>query len=160
MSKRAYNIDFEIRPSTPEDIDRIQDLLYPDYFNETIFKGLTYNPENTRLMIEGYVNNKYTLIAEAEGQVIGFTSLLVGNTFYSEIEADVEFFCVRSDYRGSAVARALAGQILEAGKVFGATVFYAACASGIDEHNDALWKNLWSKFGFQKLGTVMIKGQK
>lgn len=158
MQKKAYNLDFDIRRATEYDIDRIQDLLYPDYFNETIFKGLTYNPENTRLMVEGYVKNKYTMVAEAEGEIVGFTSLLVGNTFYDEVEADVEFFCVRSDFRGSAVARALAGSVLEAAEELGATVFYAACASGIDEHNDALWKNLWSKFGFKKLGTVMIRG--
>lgn len=158
MNKAAYKQDFEIRRATVNDIDSIQNLLYPDYFKETVFKGLTYNAANTRLMIEGYVSQKFVLVAETKGEIVGFAVLLVGNTYYNEIEADVEFFCIRSDYRGSALARALAGDILFAAETFGATVFYAACASGIDEHNDALWKNLWSKFGFKKLGTVMIKG--
>lgn len=157
MNKQAYSVDFEIRQATENDIDRIQDLLYPDYFNETIFKTLTYNPENTRKMIESYVKTKYTFVAEVHGEVVGFASLLVGNTFYEEIEADVEFLCIRSDFRGSTIARAIVGQALHTAEKLGATVFYAACASGIDAKNDALWKNLWSKFGFKKLGTVMIR---
>lgn len=140
-------------------MEGVQALLYPGYFSETIFNGLTYSAENTRLMVESYIRDKFTLLAvDYTGKVIGLAVLLAGRTYYEEVEADIEFLCVAEECRGTDVARMLVSSIIDvAENTFGAKVFYASCCSGISEKNDALWVNLWSKFNFKKLGTVMIR---
>lgn len=146
----------EIKPATIKDIDAMQGLLYPAYFKESGFKGLTYNAENTRHMVESYLGN-VTFIAWDGDKAVGFGSMVIGRTFYDEIEADCEMFFILPEYRGKGVSRLLVEALTKTAELNGAKVMYSSGQSGISDKNDKLWNNLWSKFGFNYLGTIMVR---
>ena len=150
---------FIVRPAVIADADKIQGLLYPHYFNESIFKTLKYNAQSTRDVINGYFDGGVVLIAEDGEKAIGFCVLSAGRTFYDDIEADVEMFFVLPEYRGSGVSREMIKNVVAAADMNGAAVIYSSCLSGIGEKNDSLWKNLWGKYGFKQLGTIMMRSK-
>lgn len=149
---------FSVSIAKNKDIQSIMEMLYPDYFEETIFgKAMTYDEDNTYEMVRNYVHNKICVLCKDGENIAGIAVILAGNTFYKEIEADIDFFMVRKRYRKTVVARMLAEEAQKQAEKIGAKVIYAACASGIDDKNDNMFSNLWKKYGFEKLGTAMIK---
>jgi GNAT superfamily N-acetyltransferase len=139
-----------------EDVDNILENLYPAYFKEAIYNKLTPSLSHARVTIANYLNS-FAYVAKHEGRVVGIAVADMGNTFYEEIECDINMFFVHPDARRSGVARGLRDAILEDAARVGAKVIYTSCLSGISEQNEQLYMNLWAKCGFQKLGTVMIR---
>ena len=153
MHKNAH---FDVVVATVEDIDAIQGILYPHYFEESTYSGLTYDPENTRKMIEQYVSD-VALVAKAEGKIVGFCAMSFVRTFYKETEADIDMFYVLPEWRGTGIARAFAFALTHVAEKHGAGAIYTSCLSGLEGHNNGQYVNLWKKYGFNTLGTVMVR---
>ena len=148
--------EYTLSVGTLDDAQDIQNLLYPSYFEETAYKGMTYNADNTRNQVLSWLED-LCFIARAEGKVVGVAVTRLLRTFYDEIEADVDMFVVHKDYRGTGVARDLVNAVVANAEANNAKVIYTSCLSGLGETNDKLYQNLYKKFGFEPLGTVMIR---
>lgn len=155
---RKKKPDFDLFIATPEHVDQIQELLFPHYFNESVYSGLTYDHHATRNMILAWLRD-LAFVAIADGKVVGFVAAGLMRTFYKEPEMDIDMFYVLPDYRATGISRVLAKVIVEIADKFNVGAIYTSCLSGIDDSNDKLYQNLWKKYGFQKLGTVMLRSK-
>lgn len=145
--------DFKIRLANVGDFPLIEKLCY-DFFCESMYKMLDYSKENTLEMIRDW---QYIVIIETlDGVPAGFCSLNVCHTYYVQKEGDVDKFYIVPEFRGTAASRILAGYVVKLAKALDAKVVYALCGSGISEKTDRLFHNLWAKFGFKKLGVLMV----
>lgn len=124
------------------------------YFKETAFNGMTPDFDACREIIRKYSDGASFVAMDGEN-LAGFAFMFMGRTFYKEIEADCEMFFVLPEYRGKGTARALVEAILNAAETAGAKLIYSSGQSGIGEVNQKLWHNLWGKYGFEQLGTIM-----
>ena len=151
----------EIVQAKPEDIDAIIADIYPVYFAESpTYNFLTPDLENTRLIVEQYVNGgNICLIAKDEGKVVALACASLMRTFYKEVECDVNMFFIAPSHRGNGLSRELVETIVTQAELNNAKIIYSSCFSGMGENNNNLYINLWKKFGFQVLGTVMIRGK-
>lgn len=150
-------MNFSIERATREDIPAIKDLLYPTYFNESTYSGLTYDDEATTKMVVGWIESLCFVAKDNRGKVIGIAQGFAFQSFYKELELAIEMFYVLPEWRGTGVARALVSNIVQQADANGVAVVYTSCASGIDSKNNALYKNLYKKFGFDELGTELIR---
>lgn len=146
----------EITRMTIDDVDNILENIYPAYFAEAVYNKLTPNMDNARITVTNYVNS-FSFVVKVDGKVIGLGVGDAGRTFYEEVEFDINMFYVHPEHRGSGVARILRNALIDEANRLGAKVIYSSCLSGIGEHNEQLYLNLWAKEGFQRLGTVMIR---
>jgi len=139
-----------------KDIEAIIELLKP-YMQESIYQNMTYSHEGTKAVVTEWLNGGFSFLAMDGERIIGFAQMTLMKTFYEEAEADVEMFYVMPEYRGMGISRMLVDNIVKNAEANNCAIIYTGCLSGIDEKNNALYTNLWSKFGFKELGTVMIK---
>lgn len=142
--------------ATENDIAAIQGLLYPHYFSESVYKNMTYSADNTRRIIESWLPNCAIIVKDGD-KAVGFASMVLQHSFFEEPEADVEMFFILPEYRGTGVARALCKFMIETAEANGAKLIFSSCLSGIDGKNNSLYINLWRKFGFEILGTVLVR---
>lgn len=139
-----------------KDIDAIEELL-KIYMSESAYKNMTYSSENTRDCIKGWLESDFFFLAWEGKKLVGLAVMGLMRTFYEENEADVDMFYIHPDYRGKGVSRMLVENIVKNAEANKCGVVYTACLSGISDKNNKLYKNLWGKFGFGELGTVLIK---
>lgn len=155
MAKLRRKVHLEI--AEMKDAESIRDLIYPSYFDESIYRDLTYDPDMTLNVIKGWLRDRSFIVKDSEsGKVVGFATIAFLRSFYKETEGDVEMFYVLPEYRGTWAARLLVNCLVENARANDAKVIYTSCLSGIDEKNNTLYVNLWKKFGFKTLGTVLI----
>ena len=150
---------YTIELASASDKEAIQGLLYPHYFNESIYKELTYDAEATGRMIDDWLNNSVTLLLKNNNNVVGFAVTSLFTSYYKEIECDVEMYFILKGHRGTGASRLLCEACINVAEANSAGAMYASCLSGIDEKNNNLFINLWKKYGFKTLGTVMIRGK-
>jgi GNAT superfamily N-acetyltransferase len=145
----------QIRRATLDDLDAIIDLTRP-YFDESVYsKHVTYSEVNCRRSFARLINQSNTFVIDADG-LVAMAAVTITTTFYVQSEADLDFFYVLPEYRGTGVARLLAQACTDFAKQSEARVMYSCGASGMEGNNDKLWINLWKKNGFDFLGTTMI----
>ena len=149
-------IPFTLHLATDNDIDDIQGLLYPHYFEESHYSDLTYSAKHTRRTIEGFISNN-CILAKVSGKLCGIISSYFINSYYEEIEADIDLMFVLPECRGTGISRAMVKKILEHADLNGVAIVYTSCASGISDKNEKLYSNLFGKFGFKPLGTELIR---
>lgn len=149
-------IEFSLHIARPEDVSAIQSLMYPGYFQESTYSGLTYDHDQTRAMIENWLHD-VCIVAKVEGRIVGVAAMYYVRTFYKEPEADVEMFYVAPEYRGTGISRALVDTLVQNADANRCAVIYTSCASGISEKNNLLYRNLFKKFGFNVLGTELAR---
>lgn len=154
---KGKNTPFSIIQATLAEVDEIVALLYPSYFEESGFNGLTYSPENTKAVIASWVQNGIVFLIRSQGRAAAMASMEMMRSFYEEIEADITMFYVHADYRATGISRALADTLCRTAEMNGAKVVYSSCLSGMGDKNVNLYTNLWKKFGFRVLGTVMMR---
>jgi GNAT superfamily N-acetyltransferase len=148
---------FSIRRATMDDLDEIERILHPTYFEESGYNGLDYCAEGTRRMIAEWIANDVAIIISSQGEPAAFGAMCLGRTFYKQIEADVEIFYVMPKFRATGIARALTDILCRIADANGAAIIYSSCLSGMGDKNHALYVNLWKKYGFRELGTVMLR---
>lgn len=149
--------DYEIQLATYKDIPAIMGLIYPTYFNESVYKTLDYDPVATANYVSTWID-EYCLIARHEGEVVGIIAFYFTNTYYKQKECDIVIFYIHPDHRGTGLSRMLVNYMdLICKKEGNVGVVYTTSASGMKGDNDALYRNLFKKFGFEILGTEMIK---
>ncbi len=149
-------IDYTLEIATLDDVDAIQTLIYPEYFNETIYSGQEYDPENTKDVIKSWIENA-CIIAKKNGELIAVASMYFLKTFYKDLEAEIVMFFVKKEHRGTGISRDLVFNMVAHAERNGCKIIYTSCASGISEKNDKMYFNLFSKYGFKKLGTELVR---
>lgn len=151
----------EIVQATLDDVDNIIDDIYPIYFAESAtYNFLTPDLDNTKLVVTEYVTGgNICFIAKDEGRIVALACANIMRTFYKEIECDVNMFFVAPSHRGNGLSRKLVETIVYQAEMNDAKIIYSSCFSGLGENNNNLYINLWKKYGFQVLGTVMIRGK-
>ena len=155
MSKKKT--PFSVFQATLANVDEIEGLLYPHYFEESGYSHLDYSPENCKTMIASWINDGIAYIIRSKGKIVAFGTLAFMKSFYEQIEADVDMFFVLPEYRATGIARVLADTLSRTAEMNGAKVMYTSCLSGIGTQNNSMYVNLWKKFGFRPLGTVMVR---
>lgn len=142
-----------IRYATDDDIDAVE-LLCREFAEQSMYgKVMTYSKENA---LECIKNWSSILVAEIDGKLVGFGSIVIATEFFNEREADIDKFYVQPKYRGTGIARMLAESLVKLAIANDARVIYALCGSGINEKNDKMFENLWKKFGLKKTGCLMV----
>jgi GNAT superfamily N-acetyltransferase len=145
----------QIRRATLDDLDAIIDLTRP-YFDESFYaEYMTYSELGCRRSFAKMIRESNVFLVDADG-LVAMAAVRITNTFYVQAEADLEFFYVMPEYRGTGIARFLTEICTDFAKRSGARVMYALSGSGMEGKNDKLWVNLWKKNGFDVLGTTMI----
>ena len=138
------------------DIEDLMRDIYPVYFQESAYNGLTPDYEISRITGHDYLNSS-SFVARDGDRIVAIAVADAGRTFYKEIEFDINMFYVHPEYRGRGVARLMRDTLKDEWERVGAKVIYSSCLSGVEGLNEQLYMNLWSKVGFKKLGTVMIR---
>ena len=102
-----------IRSATLADLDDLVELLRDLFFIETDF---TFNETTQRrglkLMLDGGLNHKCILVAEAEGEVVGMCSAQTRiSTAEGKVVAVIEDVVVSKKWRGKGIGRKLMKEI-------------------------------------------------
>jgi GNAT superfamily N-acetyltransferase len=151
----------QIRLADIDDVDGILSLIYPDFFQESVYrKHLTYSNAETTYFFKSSIisDNAYTIVLDDNGQINGVCVVVLFRSYYKELEAHVEFFYVKKDIRGSGASRLLIQAATEFAKKSGAGIIYSMSGAGIDDETDKMYANLHKKFGYKSLlGNVMVK---
>ena len=145
-----------IEKATYKDVNQIQDLMYPTYFEESIYKSSKYDPVRTRMTITEWLGAE-CYVAKDGDRVAGVFAMFFAYTFYQDLETDVMMFFVHPNYRKTEVARMLLNKLVEVSDNAGSKKIYTSCASGISEKNNQLYMNLFKKFNFEVLGTELLR---
>ena len=150
------NTDFDISFATYNDVEDILNLLYPSYFEESAYSKLEYDPVATRLTVQNWLDEVVVLV-RVDGKLAGIMSMYFIKTFYKQSECEVVMFYVHPDYRGTGIGRSLVNAIVMLSDKNEAAVIYTTSGSGMNGNNNNLYVNLFKKFGFENLGTELIK---
>jgi len=148
--------NIQLVEAKPGDEEIILDLLYPGYFNETVFSNMEFDRDQCLETIQVWLNHSIVAAAVIDGVFAGFGVLTLSKSFYKQTEADIEMFCIKPEFRGSGASRAIRDILIETAKANEVKLMYASCLSGMGETNEKLFINLWKKAGFKKLGTMMM----
>jgi len=150
----AYTLEF----AKYKDAQDIQNLLYPDYFEASIYSGLDYDPVSTLQYIYEWISEYCVLARDDAGSIVGILGFYLANTYYKQKECDIVIFYIHPDHRGKGVSRMLVkflnGFCEKRGDV---GVIYTTSGSGMSEKNNMLYTNLFKKEGFEVLGTELIR---
>lgn len=142
-----------IRKATLSDLDEIIQVCRP-YFDESFWGRHTrYSDEKTREKFTYYLTGLNTFVVDIEG-ICAIAVLAMDYVFSEDLTADYEFFYVSEHARGTGISRLLQEACENFAKLSGARIM---CACGSSDVEDNLWVNLFKKFKYEKLGTVMVK---
>lgn len=153
---KKSKLGFDLTFATYDDVQDIIDLLYPSYFEESGYSKLTYDPDMTRQTVIRWIPET-VILARVEGKLVGVLSMYLARTYYKEIEGDIVIFYVHPDYRGTGVARGLVNAMDSLTKKNNVSIIYTSSGSGMKGNNNNLYANLFKKFGFEELGSELIK---
>lgn len=132
--------------------------LMKGYREESHSKEREYDPKNSIITILSWISdNSKCLVVRREGKIVAFAAIWIGHTFYKDKELDIEMFYIHPSVRGTHIARALASAICDLAKENNCSLIYTAGLSGGSKQNEKLYQNLWKKFGFNELGTIMSR---
>jgi L-amino acid N-acyltransferase YncA len=145
-----------IEKATHRDVTEVQNLLFPEYFNETVYSTLEYDPIRTRLTVTGWLSDVFYVVRD-QGKIVGFFSMFIAYSFFKKGVANVDTLYVHPDYRGTKVGRMLVEKLVEESDKNDCASIHASCASGIGDKNNLLHTNLFKKFGFRELGTEVVR---
>lgn len=145
-----------IRPATPEDADAITAIYNDAIANTTAVlwdqpKAVSY----WRDQLADRPAQLPALVAEQDGQVIGFTALFQYDTKCGYDDVAEWSLYVDRDARGQGVGRALAEAVIEAGRSAGLHSVLSRVTAG-NEVSIALQKRL----GFREVGVLKQLGHK
>lgn len=149
-------MNYELKYATKDDVQGILDVIYPHYFNESMYKILDYDPEMARLTVENWIENICVVCKDGE-KIVAVASMFLARTYYKQTEANVEMFYILPKYRGKGISRAIVQTLVNVADANNCAIIYTSCAGGVGELNNNLYTNLYKKFNFNKLGTEMVR---
>lgn len=142
-----------LRKAKIDDLEEVLDVVRP-YFKESFWgKHTTYSEERTREKFSYYLQNLHTFVVDVNG-IVAVATLILDYVCSEDLIGDYEFFYVSKEGRGTGASRLLQEACENFAKLSGARIMCACEASGVE---DNLWVNLFKKFKYEKLGTVMVK---
>lgn len=142
---------------TLADVVEIRDFLYENYFKESIYSSnMQYDADASLEYITSWLGEIF-YIMRIEGKIAGVFAASIANTYYKRPECQVIVFYIHPDYRGIGVSREMVEYLTKLCDAENVAAIYTTSASGIGEKNNELYTNLFGKFGFQKLGTELVR---
>lgn len=139
------------------DVAAIQAFLLENYFPESVYSGVfDYDAAATAQYISGWTDEICVIAYDGE-QIVGVFAMYLARTYYRQPEADIILFYVAPSHRGTGLSREMVQLIVGIADKAGARAIYTDSASGMECKNNALYTNLFKKFGFQVLGTELAR---
>lgn len=148
---------YTVMQATLDDADEIFEVIKTQHIPNTAYKGFTIDKDLAMETIREYIEGTALIAKNEKNAIIAIASVYGIQTFFKEKEVEVTFFFVSPEWRGSGLSRDLLQVIVHSADAFGAAVIRASCLSGISPRNNALFVNLFKKFGFMELGTEMAR---
>jgi len=146
----------EVKTCCSEDIHDIYNYCEPYYAEVSAgcsmvpCKETAYNTFASTLHYDDYV-----VFAAMDGdKVCGVAIIVRGRSFFEGYEGDIDFFYIREEDRGSGSSRALVEACAEYADEH-LTILYGGCATFLGKQNNTLYVNLYKKFGFKELGSIV-----
>jgi phosphinothricin acetyltransferase len=145
-----------IRPAQVGDLDAINDIYNAAIRDSTAtFDTQEKTCEERRRWFDDHGPRYPILVAEIDGQVVGWTSLTRWNQKPAyDISAETTFY-VAAEHRGQGIGRALKAAIIEEARNHG---FHSLIALVTSESQASLYLN--KSFGFVEVGVLKEIGRK
>jgi hypothetical protein len=147
---------YTFRAATPEDVPAIA-ALWPEHWGEVHYKdrGIVPDPARYDVWLDKVITYgaETFLLAECDGEVVGFFSYGLDHNFSEKPVAVLDKFFVAKKHRRSAVASILCGLGVDAAIHDGACAFHAPITSETAASRGL--ENMLAKYGFKPIGTVM-----
>lgn len=94
-------------------------------------------------------------VVDNNGGLHGVSIIVKGRSFFKGAEADVDFMYVSPEDRGTASGRLLVEAMRKWYHDNDITILYGGCATFLGGINNAKYVNLYKKFGFKELGSIV-----
>lgn len=149
--------DYSFRLARPEDVPYILALLYPGYFEESVFsQHRVYSETNTLALITQMVSQAITVVGvDEDDEPFAVACAEKYVSFFEDEDLELSFFYVAPEWRGSGASQDLRDLFDDLAQTEGVGAFYAEADAGIK--HAAVWRNLFAKIGFQVNGVNMVK---
>ena len=147
----------EIRRALPRDFEDLTDLAYR-FTNESNLPA-TFSEDNTRRTLWRLIHDtSRRLFVVYDGDILAGGAILdFDNDFYDETFCYVVKFYVEVDYRGTMVGPRLLKKIIQEAQDSNCSAIFAAATAGISPEIEEKYTKLYKKFGFEFLGTFLIR---
>lgn len=142
--------NFTIEKPTAKDAAEIIKLIYPDYFKESfISEGLNYSESETWGLINSCIEGScFVAKAPGTGRIVAFCAMVMYRTFYKELLAEVPFFFIGPQCRGTKISHSFCEILIGEMQKYGVKKAMVT-ASSVHRKSNKLVENLWKKFGFE-----------
>lgn len=150
---------YDIKRIGPKDAPRIVALLSEYHYQTPHNESRVFNFEVALDSVRKQLSQNECfcfLVTEQEtGEACGFAQVFIYPWVWEDLNATIELFYIKPEYRGSSVGRELANFICE--QLDDPSIGYISAGneSGLGEKNDKIWENLFKKQGFIKMGSTM-----
>lgn len=94
-------------------------------------------------------------VVDDDGGLHGVSIIVKGRSFFKGVEADVDFMYLRPQDRGTKSGRMLVEAMRKWYHENDITILYGGCATFLGGINNAKYVNLYRKFGFKELGSIV-----
>lgn len=152
-----WDMSYTVEIAKKEDEKEILDLIYRNYLQETDFRSFDPDIENTKKFIKNWIENFCFIGKDKNGAIIGIISFYGVHSYFKQLEMEVDILYVLPEWRGTGLSRDLVSNLINQSDKNGVSAIYTSCRSRINDRNDKLYQNLFSKFGFDVLGTELVR---
>ena len=146
-----------IRRATSEDVQKL--CWMARRFIEESKLPFTYDYSVSFNTFTHYINDGccIILVDEDEGDLCGGIMGSVDRDFCHETVAYITKMYVEQEFRGLGSARGLVESFETEAKCLGASIVFASATAGMGDRVEKLFVRLFEKYGFEKLGRVVMK---
>lgn len=158
----AKKVGYHIKDASFDDMQNILSMS-KEFFTESNYNGfLTFSEEklkNHLYMAWGeWPRSFVTKIINFDNEPIGYAHVQYDSIFTVENVGNLYQFYIRQGNRGGIAARILRDAVDDQFEQWDCRIRYAECGAGLDaKKNNMIFSNLWSKIGFEFLGTALYK---
>lgn len=154
--------DYRVVEARYDDMPAILDLSERFFSESNYTQHLTFDRMKLRgnLFVAWQPRPKdfITLLVTLDRQPVGFAHIRREDVFTVEAIGELYQFYILPEHRGSGASRMLRDACQARFDGWGCALTYVECGAGLDPRkNDMLFFNLWSKIGYQFLGSALFK---
>lgn len=102
-----------------------------------------------------YEDDYAVFVVLDDGKIRGMCIVIKGRSFFKGHEADIDFMYLRPDDRGTGASRMLVEACRDWADENNITILYGGCATFLGMQNNQKYVNLYKKFGFKELGSIV-----